>query len=64
MNQENIIIDDNEFNDGTLAMLQTSKFKSLSKEFFQFDSSKETDPLKSIKDYSRFFSFCCYKIAS
>lgn len=57
MAQENILVDENEFDDSTLAMLQVSKFKNLSREFFQFDLSKEIELLKSIKDSSRFFSF-------
>jgi hypothetical protein len=57
MEQEHILVDSTEFEDSSLAVLQNSKFKNLSKEFFQFDSSKESDILKSIKDYSKFFSF-------
>jgi len=57
MEQENIVIDHNEFDDGSTALMQSSKFKNLSKEFFQVDTSKSTDPLKNVKDYSKFFSF-------
>ncbi|MGA7723594.1 MAG: hypothetical protein WCA84_20680 [Ignavibacteriaceae bacterium] len=57
MDQENILIENNDVSDSSLAMLQTSKFKNLSKDFFQFDSSKERDPLKNLKDYSKFFTF-------
>jgi gas vesicle protein len=57
MDQENILVDNNEFEDSALAMLQIAKFKNLSRDFFQFDSSKEIDPLKNIKDYSKFFNF-------
>jgi hypothetical protein len=57
MAQENILIDENESDDSTTAMLQLSKFKNLSREYFQFDLSKEIELLKNIKDSSRFYSF-------
>ncbi len=62
MEKDNIIFDGNfdsmdGIEDSTLSEVNMHKFKNLGKEFFQLNFDDAIDPLKNIKESSRFFSF-------